>query len=337
MGQMNIEQIIKQFAKKNFSYPTRRKFWWWMTNSGDDDQAKDEAMQRLWNESRAEADMRTLKDWEQIKSKIGQGESNSSREVSFTKYWSAAAAVVLVALTALATYFLTDILRDKGDEFVHVSVPYGQHRQLYLEDSTFVTINAGTTLIYPRHFGKGQRNVYLIGEANFDVTSDKSRPFTVETQYINVTALGTKFNVQAYPDAHTSSAILEEGLTRVEVVDMTSKASGQTYMMAPNQSLVYDKGTGTVSLTEVNAERRLSWAQGNLIFEGADFKTILQALERKYDVSIICEHIERMSGDYYVKFRSDESLTDALDILNNLSHQFTYKKDGQTIYISPLK
>ncbi len=334
---MNIEQIIRQFYKKNFSYPTRRKFWWWMTSSSDEDQAKDEALQHLWNESMAEVDMRTLKDWEYLKSKIRQSESNPKKEVGFSKYWTAAAAIALVALTALTTYLLTDTLRDKGDEFVHVSVPYGQHRQLYLEDSTFVTINAGTTLIYPRHFGKGRRSVYLIGEANFDVKSDKSRPFTVETQYINVTALGTKFNVQAYPEAYTSSAILEEGITRVEVVDEASKTSGQTYMMAPNQSLVYDRGTGAVSLTEVNAERRLSWTQGNLIFEGADFKTILQALERKYDVTIICEHIERMSGDYYVKFRSDETLTDALDILNNLSHHFTYNKDGQTIYIFPMK
>ena len=337
MGKLNIEQIIRLFFKKNFSEPTRRKFAWWMVNSPDDEDAKDEAMRRLWEESMASMDIQTLRDLDSLKSKINPDNTEVESRIAHWKYWAAAASIALIALTALTTFFLTSSRFDTGDEFVHISVAYGQYRQLFLEDSTHVTINAGTTLIYPRHFTKGKRTVYLVGEANFDVTKDEKRPFTVETQCINVTALGTKFEVQAYPDARTASTILEEGSTCVEIVDAEAKTSGMKYLMAPNQNLVFDRGTGDVSLSEVNAERRLSWDQGNLIFEGEDFKTILQALERRFNVTIICEHVERMSGDYFVKFRSDETLTDALDILNNLSHHFTYKKEGNTIYISPTK
>jgi len=334
---MNIEQIIRTFFKNHFSETTRRKFAWWMVNSSDENETKDEAMQRLWEESMGTIDMQTLNDLENLKSKINNGDKEPRHTISGWKYWSAAAAIALIAVTALTTYLLSKSQWDAGDEFVHISVPYGQIRQLYLEDSTYVTINAGTTLIYPRHFTKGERNVFLVGEANFNVTKDKARPFTVETQSMNVTALGTKFDVQAYPDSRTVRTTLEEGRTQVEIIESDGKATGKKYLMEPNQDLVYNRNTGEVVLTEVDAQRRLSWEKGNLIFEGEDFNTILQALERKYNVNIICEHMERMNGKFFVKFRSDESLSDALDILNNLSHHFTYRQDGNTIYISPSK
>lgn len=331
---MNIEQIIRTFFYSHFSEATRRKFAWWMVNASDDDKAKDAAMERLWEESMGQIDLQTLGDLETLRSKMRHEECHTKGRRG---YWMAAAAVALIAVTALTTHLVTSRLHTTGDEFVHISVPNGQTRQLFLEDSTSVTINAGTTLIYPRHFAKEKRSVFLIGEANFDVTKDAAWPFTVETQSINVTALGTKFDVQAYADARTVSTTLEEGRTQVEIVEPEAKTSGMKYMMSPNQNLTYHRGTGEVALTEVNASRRLSWEKGNLIFEGEDFKTILQALERKYNVTIICEHTERMEGNYYVKFQANESLTEALDILNKLSHHFTYRQEDHTVYITPVR
>ena len=334
---MNIEQIIRTYFNSHFSEATRRKFSWWLVNSSDEEKAKDAAMERLWEESIGGIDMQTLNDLEGLRSKMKNKDKGPSLTTGHKNYWLAAAAIALIALTALTTYLIHSNLMTSGDEFVHISVPNGRTQQLFLEDSTSVTINAGTTLIYPRHFSKDKRNVFLIGEANFDVTKDVNRPFTVETQSLNVTALGTKFDVQAYPDARTVSTTLEEGRTQVEIVEPGAKTAGMKYLMTPNQNLTYNRGTGEVALTEVNASRRLSWEKGNLIFEGDDFKTIMQALERKYNVTIICEHTERMEGNYYVKFQADESLTDALDILNKLSHHFTYKQEEDTVYITPVK
>lgn len=334
---MNIEQIIRTFFKSRFSDSTRNKFAWWMVNSSDENKAKDETMERLWEESMGQIDIQTLNDLEGLRSKIKKENKDPFRTTGRRKYWQAAATIALVVLTALTTYQLSRDKRPTGDEFVHISVPYGQTKQLYLEDSTSVTINAGTTLIYPRKFSKEKRNVFLLGEANFDIKKDEARPFTVETQSIHVTALGTKFDVQAYPDARTVSTTLEEGSTQVEIVEREAKTSGMKYLMTPNQNLTYNRGSGEVTLTEVNAKRRLSWEKGNLIFEGEDFKTILQALERKYNVTIICEHTERMGGEYYVKFHADESLSEALDILNKLSHHFTYKQEENTVYITPVR
>jgi len=334
---MNIEQIIRTYFNSHFSEATRRKFAWWLVNSSDDEKAKDAAMERLWEESIGRIDMQTLNDLEGLRSKMKNKDNGPSLTTGHRNHWLAAAAIALIALTALTTYLIHGKLMTSGDEFVHISVPNGRTQQLFLEDSTSVTINAGTTLIYPRHFSKDKRNVFLIGEANFDVTKDAKRPFTVETQSLNVTALGTKFDVQAYSDARTVSTTLEEGRTQVEIVEPGAKTTGMKYLMTPNQNLTYNRGTGEVALTEVNASRRLSWEKGNLIFEGDDFKTIMQALERKYNVTIICEHTERMEGKYYVKFQADESLTDALDILNKLSHHFTYKQEEDIVYITPVK
>ena len=226
MSKLNIEKIIRTYFYSHFSESTRRKFAWWMVNFSEDEEnnAKDEAMQHLWEESMAEIDMQTLNDLEALKSRINKNNSTTNQPSKLRKYWSAAAAIGLMAVLSVASYFIGSSRSHLGDEFVHISVPYGQTKFLCLEDSTRVTINAGTTLIYPRRFGKEKRNVFLSGEANFDVTQDEKRPFTVETQSINVTALGTKFEVQAYPDARTVSTVLEEGRTKVVIVEANRRS-----------------------------------------------------------------------------------------------------------------
>ena len=342
MGNNRIEQLIRTFFSQHFSQGTRSRFAWWMVNSGDEQSDKDSAMQQLWEEQMDDMDLQTLADLQKLHGRMAQpqagGQSPAIRPHigSRQRYWAAAAAVVLVALTALSTYLITSGHASSTTEgYAQVSAPYGENMEIWLEDSTHVMLNAGTTLLYPRHFEKDRRNVFLLGEANFSVRHDKKRPFTVETQGINVTALGTKFEVSAYPDTRTVSTTLEEGRTRVEITAREGTSSGKRYILEPNQNLALDRTTGEVQISAVDARKRLSWETGNLIFEGENFQEIIHCLERKYSVSIYCEHMERMTGSYFAKFRADESIQDALDILRDLSHSFDYRIEGDSIYIFP--
>lgn len=331
-----VDILIRRYFGNQVSDHLRAKFGWWMTHSADTNNDKTEAMERLWDETEGHMDLETLKDLENLRSRISRKPQPVVSHPRRSYWWAAAASVLLVVATALFTRFYDRATQSVGDEFVQVSVPYGESRQLVLEDSTWVTVNAGSTLIYPRHFSKDKRNVFLLGEANFDVSKDARRPFTVETHAIHVTALGTRFGVTAYSEARTVSTTLAEGSTRVEILEVKGANAGKTYLLKPDQNLTYDKRSGEVTLREINAERKLSWEQGNLIFEGDDFKTILSSLEHRFGVVFVCEHIERMSGSYYVRFRSDETLDDALGIINNLSHHFEYQQQGDTVYIYPL-
>lgn len=334
MHNSRIEHIIRLFARNHFSKPIRNRFAWWLTNSSDIESDKDEAMQKLWNESMGQIDMQTLNDLQSLRQQIGQ---ESPRHSLIPIYRNIAAVLALVFLTSLGTLFISRYITQGDEGFIQLSASYGESKQIWLEDSTHVTINAGSTLLYPKHFASSGRNVFLVGEATFEVSHDAKRPFTVETQYMDITALGTTFGVSAYSDTRTISTMLEEGKTQVRLSDHKSEAPDRVYTLQPNQNLSYNKLTGEVLISSVDAHRRLSWTTGNMVFEGDDFKTILHALERRYGVVFVCEHLERMEGSYYVKFSAEESLSDVLDILNQLSHHFSYYFDADTVYISALK
>lgn len=334
MHNTKIEQIIRLFTGNHFGKATSNKFAWWLTHSSEIEADKEEAIQKLWEESMGEISMRTLTD---LQSVHRQMEQQGTKRTIPPLLRHAAAIVALVLLTALGTLLVSDYFKPKEEGFAQLSTSYGESKQIRLEDSTLVTINAGSTLIYPKHFEDNGRNVFLIGEATFEVSHDSHRPFTVETQYMDVTALGTVFDVSAYSDTRTISTTLEEGKTRIRLTDGAADDSRKEYILAPNQNLSYNKVTGEVSITTVDAHRRLSWTAGNLVFEGDDFKTILQTLERRYGVVFVCEHLERMEGCYYVKFRVEETLPDVLYILNNLSHHFSYRIEADTVYISALE
>ena len=77
----------------------------------------------------------------------------------------------------------------------------GEKQVITMSDSTTVILNSGSVLIYPENFGADEREVYLTGEAIFDVTKDASHPFIVKTSDFSIKVLGTLFNVCSYPEA----------------------------------------------------------------------------------------------------------------------------------------
>lgn len=326
----NKYSLLKKFFESSFSYDTRRKFAWWMANA-EEDSDSEEAMRALWDECDGKMDSQTLIRLNTLKQEI---QSARNRRVRWYQLGAVAAVAFLLSLTGL-TYMKHQAKAFDEDEYAIVSAANGQTIEVFLEDSTAVVINSGSTLVYPSHFKKPHRKVFLIGEANFDVTADQERPFTVETPCFDVTALGTKFKVSAYSDARVVSTILAEGRTQVRINNLYGGNDGQTYELVPNQSLSLNKQSGAISIEDVNAQRCLSWENGNLVFDGADFNSIISVLERKFNVVFMCDHMEKMSGSYFVRFSSNESLEDILDILNTLSHNFKYRITPEVVYINP--
>lgn len=330
MEKHDIRNIIKKFHKGNFSEPSRRKFAWWLISSGDEDNTKTDTLRELWEESVGSVDEKTLEDLDKIKVKIQHSNSKSK------KWWYVAASLLFLTVLSIGYYyFACDSKMAQESEIVVVNAPYGDIMKLILEDNTEVILNAGSSLVYPRQFSKEKRNVFLSGEASFDVTKDSQRPFTVETSSFNVTALGTKFEVDAYSDSKSASTTLFEGKTKIVLNQTYNSNNEKDYILEPNQHLLVNKSTGKVTISTVDPDRALSWTNGDLIFEGASFSKILSSLERKFGVVFVCEHIELMGGSYYVKFRSDESVTEALDILRQLSHHYNYRMVSDTIFIYP--
>lgn len=328
-----IKYIITTFVKKVFPEVIQTKFRWWLLNS-DTQRENEQVMEELWQNSQGDVDQRTFSDLRSVMQRINAEEAPRRRHIG--KPLLAAAALALLMVCSAVTYFVTrkNLYAERArQEFAQVTVPDGKTRTIYLADSTRVTINAGSTFIYPVRFLSDSRTVYLSGSANFEVRRNERLPFIVQTQHIGVTVLGTVFNVNAYPEAKTVTTTLERGSVQVAVNDAGGRRTSESYMIVPDQRLIYDKATGKVAIEQVDAQEDLSWASGYMIFDGSDFKEIISVLQHRYNINIVCSDIQRMTGTYYVHFRPHETLTDVLYVLNNLGTHFTYKREGNTLYI----
>lgn len=187
-----------------------------------------------------------------------------------------------------------------------------------LPDGTEVRVGPNSRLTYPSDFKGETRDVKLIGQAFFNVAKDKEKPFTVHTDNMDVTALGTSFEVFNYDYENKIETILLEGKVKVGLGNPDSKHRKEV-MLTPDEMLIYDKEANTVLVKDVNAESYSGWKnQGVLSFENARLSTIISRLEPWYGRKIKCP--EEIAEEYRFTFKvRDESLERILFILNNSS------------------
>lgn len=169
--------------------------------------------------------------------------------------------------------------RTKKNEYHKINVPRNGEYYVELSDGTKVWMNSESSLGFYSKFSDKARIVRLEGEAYFEVSKDKSRPFIVKTGDMDVRVLGTEFNVKSYPNDDHVFTTLKEGKVRVRVNDMN-----QTLL--PNDQLVLNKQTGDIEKRQVNATIYSAWKDGMFVFKDERLEDILQAFSRWYDVEV---------------------------------------------------
>jgi transmembrane sensor len=166
-----------------------------------------------------------------------------------------------------------------------LKIPYGKKFEVQLSDGTLVHLNSGTSFKYPVQFVKKQnREVYLTGEAYFEVTKDKSHPFTVNAQQVNVEVLGTKFNVDSYSTNISTDVVLVEG--KVSLYKDQKANQNQVYL-TPGFKGSAQQGQSEIKIEQVNTDYYTDWVKGSLVFKNASFDDIIKKLERQYNVTFI--------------------------------------------------
>lgn len=192
-----------------------------------------------------------------------------------------------------------------------IIVPYGKRTRLLLSDGTKVWLNAGSRLAFPQNFKQGKREVFLEGEAIFEVAKRSGDLFLVNTKNFVVNVTGTIFNVSAYTDDASSSAVLAEG--KIELTNKGGLFSKNTVHMLPGTKVVYDPSTKTMLSQQVNADDYLSWRDGFMVIRGEKLQEILKKLSRYYNVGMVLEDqaiaAETFSGRLDLKDSPREVLT----------------------------
>lgn len=227
--------------------------------------------------------------------------------------------------------------------------------KLILSDSTVVTLNSGTTLRYPASFGKGNREVYLNGEAYFDVHKDSKHPFVIHTKEMNVKVLGTAFNIKSFDNESHSETSLIHGSIEVTLNDRKA----DRIILKPHEKLIIENNLSTNNqLSEANEQKLSSagngtqyaltnltylpnidtaavetlWLKNKLVFKNEDFESIATNMDRWYGVNIVFKNDALKKMRFTATFEH-ETIVEALESLR-LTEDFHFKKDGTMFYIS---
>lgn len=214
-------------------------------------------------------------------------------------------------------------------------VPYGKKFSLVLSDGTLVHLNAGSSLKYPVKFIEGQpRQVYLKGEAFFDVYSDQGHPFVVSNEDMNIRVLGTKFNVSAYPEDREINTVLVEGSVSLygpnEEYDKEKSA-----LLEPGYKAEWDRFYKKVSYEKVDTDVYTGWMDGKLVLRKMPFDHILKKLQRQYEVVIDNKYKALDKRTFTATF----DIETIQEVLKTFSEEtpFEYEITGEHITILPPK
>lgn len=214
-------------------------------------------------------------------------------------------------------------------EQIRIEIPKGGEYRLRLSDGTMVWLNSETVIVYPSEFVGEGRAVTLSGEAFFDVAHNPSKPFTITTaDQLEITVLGTRFNVSNYLDVDRAQVTLVEGALSVADGD-------QKVLLQPSQQAVFDRTERTLSLHDVeDPSGCCAWTNGMFDFKLQPLGTILDAISKWYDIRIVCDPaaVDRFTAiTLQCDRRSD--FTHVMEILQEVT-DLHYRAEGKTVYIT---
>ena len=232
----------------------------------------------------------------------------------------AASAAILVFLTWTTLQY--DNGQSKSNDQMHeVYAPSGQRTRLTLDDGTVVWLNAQSSLTYSPDFSENERKVILTGEAYFEVVYNPAKPFTVSTSDIQITVLGTTFNVNNYPETNYTQVSLIDG----HLVVTNGK---EEVFLKSNEELLCVNNSMTIG--KIADPEYFLWKDGIYSFTNIPLHEIFSKLERYYDMPIKVENLPILEMEYTVKFRQQDGLDMALRMIQKT---YPFKIEKKEDYI----
>lgn len=238
------------------------------------------------------------------------------------------AALLLLLITAGLLINKQFENRNRTNQLHTLIVPPGQRINLILADNSSIWLNANTTFKYPTEFSKKRREVFLDGEAYFEVSTNEKSPFIVNTTQGGITVTGTTFNVSAYSKYDKFETSLFEGNVSV----FLKNNEDEIIDIKPSQKSVIQNGK--LKVEKIDDYDEFLWRKGLIAFNNKKLEEILSVLEQYFDTKIEIESNCLPDNTYTGKFRQSDGIDYALRVLQR-SINFTYERDNedQIIYI----
>lgn len=220
---------------------------------------------------------------------------------------------------------IKEVLIHQPVKYNRLLVPRGGEYIMTLADGTRVWLNAETEMKYPVVFSKGKREVYLKGEAYFEVAKDASSPFVVHASGMETRVLGTSFNVMAYEGEEQAEVTLVTG--KVEVQNGNDKC-----LLTPGWQAVIDYKTDRMISREVNVSTYTSWRDGIFDFGEMTLEELVVKLSRWYDVDFLFMNDNARGKRFTGAIKRNNTLEFMLDFIEKTSNVY-FKVDGRIVQI----
>ncbi|MGF1587536.1 MAG: FecR family protein [Bacteroidales bacterium] len=273
------------------------------------------------------------------------------------------AAVFIIALTlgAFSVHYFYSTKNIFTEREIVVKAPLGAKTYMVLPDSTKVWLNAGSTLKFSTNYDITGRSVHLVGEAYFDVESNSDMPFSVHAHNLVINALGTEFNVKAYPEEKNVETTLVSGLVSLErkvpgredeliILRPNQRAyssNGETKIVVPGvidrngnteetdtqKEMIPVKSFEKIAVENVvNTEVYTSWKDKRLIFDREKMADLAVKLERIYDVKITFKDDELK--DYHLSGSLEQETLEQLFYAIRLTIPLDFKIEKNTVFLT---
>ena len=307
--QDKLKEILEKGLNQNYSNPDRQEMLALFYDQDSEYELKKELYDRLQKTEAVELDEelveRLLKEmWLKLQKK----EQKPIKRVLVP--------IVRIAAVLVIGLFIGILFNDFGKEEIPVyysaNCPKGSVTSLVMPDSTIIYLNADSEIKYSMNGLDGMRQVYLNGEAWFDVTQNQENPFVVHTSTYDVKVTGTQFNVKAYQSEKFVSTTLEEG--EVKIVAAEQFALEDEITLKPGEQAVFDKVRKVVVIKDVDTERFTSWKDNKLMFMDMQFNELITLLERKYGVEMLVKDKELLKLHFNGVLKN-ETILEVMEIL----------------------
>lgn len=276
--------------------------------------------------------------------------------------WSAAA---ILALCIAIGWFMWNPFQHTSSAMSIIAVNFGSRTKMSLPDGSFVWLNSGSKLIYPKNLEcLPNREVTLYGEGYFEVKHDAAHPFIIHTDYLDVKDLGTTFNLKAYPGEKQATATLISGSIAVSIKD----DPGRTIILKPHEKISFfadvhgiflqkdqreadKKEEGTLRALPLHDNRmeitdvqpvitphgdtilsETAWMNNEMVFQGEKFSQLAERMERWYNTTIHIQNADIANYSFTGIF-DGETLTQALDELK-MTRKFSFEINNDTVTIN---
>ncbi len=220
---------------------------------------------------------------------------------------------------------INDNADDEKIQYNSLVTPKSKVYTVILSDGTKVWLNSTSAIRYPTYFNKGVRQVFLVGEAYFEVAKDKEHPFIVSTNGMDVTVHGTSFNVMAYPDDRYIETTLVEGS-----VELTTPESH--LMLKPGMQAQLNKNTKVVKEFATDTKRFTCWKEGKYIFDYESLENVMKKLSRWYDVDVTFKNKDSRNLHFTGTLYKYENIDKTLHIIE-LATDLKFERQENTLEI----